>query len=275
MKKIQQIAFAILISAIVSSAALAGDYADLKFIGFSKNGKYLAFEETGEWESSGGEYATTYYIDTVKNSFAAAPTVFSWMDNEPGHARLLAAYKKSILVKLRKFGIVGGNTGRLVVAHLLNDMSYVTPVLREHYFFEDGKNEPIDKLVTDYEGAFIRRETTEIEKVIFNTGISSFNHNTDEFYELTLIPSFIKSGGCTQFYTFEMTLKNNTEHRNHELQILQKDGENPPKSRLCSFGYKIEQVYVYKGKIAVFLNLFSPGFEGPEMNYLAVTGEIK
>lgn len=175
---------------------------------------------------------------------------------------------------MRKFRIVRGNTGEQIVAHLLGDMSFVKPVEREHYFYESGKNEPVDKLVTDYEGAFIRRETTEIEKVIFSAGIDSYNQNTEEFYELSLIPSIIQTGYCSGEYKFEMMLQDNTGHRAHELQILQKDTDVLPKSRSCPVGYKIEQVYIYQNKIAVFLNVFSQGFEGPDMRYMVVTGEI-
>lgn len=276
MKKIRLLIFGVLLTAMMSSNLLAGDYADLKFIGFSENGKYLAFAESGEWDGSGGEYATTYYIDTVKNSFAAAPTVFEWEGNTPGYARLLSAYKKSVAASLRKFRIVNGNTGAQTVAHLLSDMSFVKPVKSEHYFYETGKNEPVDKVVTDYEGAFIRRDTLDIETVIFSAGIDSYNQNTEEFYELTLIPTIAKkTEECSGGYKIELTLQDNTGHRAHELQILQKDADVLPKSRQCPYGYKIEQVYIYEGKIAVFLNVFGPGFEGPDMRYMVVTGEIQ
>ena len=76
MKKIRSSIITLLLAAILSSNALAGDYANLDYIGFSADGRYLAFEESGEWDGSGGEYATTYYIDTVKNLFSSAPTVF-------------------------------------------------------------------------------------------------------------------------------------------------------------------------------------------------------
>lgn len=275
MKKIQQLAFAVLILAALSSNLLAGDYADLKFIGFSKDGKYLAFEEAGMWDGVGGEYATTYYVDTAKNSFAAAPTVFEWEANTPGYSRLSLRYKKAVPLFLKKFGIVSGNKGQLAVAHLLSDMSFVKPVEREHYFYENGKNEPVEKLMPDYEGAFIRRGSG-IERIIFNPGIDSYRQNTEEFYELTLIPTRAKeTDECSEGYKIELTLKDNTQHRATALQILQKDADVLPKSRQCPFGYKIEQVYVYENKIAVFLNVFGQGFEGPDMRYMVVTGEIK
>ncbi|HEX8369674.1 MAG TPA: DUF2259 domain-containing protein [Pyrinomonadaceae bacterium] len=278
MKQIRLLIFAFLLTAVMSANALAGDYAGLKILGFSKDGKFLAFEEYGAFDSTGGEYETTYYIDVVKNTFAAAPTVFEWdMDkSEKSNSAILSRYKKSVAANLRKFGIAKGNTGQQTVAHLLSDMSFVKPIKREHYFYEDGKNESVDKLVTDYEGAFIRRDSLEIEKVIFSAGIDSYNQNTEEFYELTLIPTIAKEHeGCSGGYKIELTLRDNTGHRAHDLQTLQKDADVLPKSRQCPYGYKIEQVYIYEGKIAVFLNVFGQGFEGPDMRYMVVTGEIQ
>lgn len=278
MKKIRLLIFAFWLTAMMSANALAGDYAELKILGFSQDGNFLAFAEYGAFDSTGGEYETTYYIDVVKNTFAAAPTVYEWNYNksERSNSAILSRRKKSVAANLRKFRIVKGNTGWQIVAHLLSDMSFVKPVEREHYFYKAGKNEPVDKLVTDYEGAFIRRDSLDIEKIIFSAGIDSYNQNTEEFYELTLIPTIAKeTEECFGGYKIELTLQDNTGHRAHELQILQKDADVLPKSLQCPYGYKIEQVYIYEGKIAVFLNVFGPGFEGPDMRYTVVTGEIQ
>lgn len=277
MKTISQFVYTIMILAALSSNLLAGDYAALKFIGFSRDGKYLAFEESGEWDGSGGEYATTYYVDTAKNSFASKPTVFEWEDGAPGYKRLLSRYKTRVPPQLRKFGIVGGNTGEMVVAHLLNDMSFVTPVgEREQYFYEEGSKEAVYKKVPDYTGAFLRRDGGTIEKVIFNPAIDPYNQNTHEFYELTLIPTPAKeTEGCSEGYKIEVTLKDNTQHYATDLRILQKDGDVLPQGRQCPYGYRVERVYIYKNRIAVFLNVFGQGFEGPDMRYMVVTGELE
>jgi len=41
------------------------------------------------------------------------------------------------------------------------------------------------------------------------------------------------------------------------------------------YGYRIEQIYFYKDNVAVLLNMFSQGFEGPDMRYMAVTGRLE
>jgi predicted secreted protein len=260
-----------------AASAFAGDYADLEVIGFSKDGRYLAFEESGAWDGSGGDYATTYYIDTSKNMYAAAPTIFqsSFDPSEKTEGfRSLRLYKQSVATRLKRFGIIRGNNGSLRAAHLLSDMSFVPPVERPHLFYEEGKNEPITKPVTDYEGAFIRRDTTEPDKVIFSSNIDAYNQNTQEFFELTLTPAKAKGPECSEAYRFTLTLKDQSHNRISVSRLLQYDAESLPKARNCPFGYKIERVYVYQNVVAVFINVFSQGFEGPDMRYMVVTGAL-
>jgi predicted secreted protein len=266
-----------LLIAAFSSAAFADNYGQIKFIGFSENGKYLAFEEWGTMSVLMGDKAT-YYIDTAKNSFAIAPTYLEASegpDGKPDFVRAEIGYKRRVLVKLKKLGIMPGNTGQPVVAHFLNDFSFMKRTEHENFFFEKNQTPPIRKMMPDYTGGFILQNSNESEKVIFNDLLAPNLDNTDEFYELTLIPTPAKRvEGCSDVYKFELTLLNNTEHREPRLQILQKDGDRLPKSRDCPFRYRIERVYVYIDTVAVFLNMFNPGEETPDMRYLVVTGII-
>ncbi|MEQ1644346.1 MAG: DUF2259 domain-containing protein, partial [Pyrinomonadaceae bacterium] len=102
------------------------------------------------------------------------------------------------------------------------------------------------------------------------------NFNTDSFYQLTLLKTPFRTGRCEQSddaLKIELTLQDNTQHKDIALQILQKD-TSVPEARNCPFGYRIEQVYFYNEGIVVFLNVFSQGFEGPDMRYMAVTGVL-
>jgi predicted secreted protein len=275
MKTIRDLFFATIVTAFAASATLAGDYADLKFIGFSNNGKYMAFEESGEWDGAGGNYATTCYIDVEKNKYAMPPTVFEW-DDESKRAKsvLFARYTASVAAAIKKLRIVRGNTGKQVVAHLLTDWSYVKPVETDSYWLKDGK--PTTKKMPNYEGAFIDRGDLP-EKVTFNPWLYVNSFNTDAPYELTLLKTPAGSKACensTDPLKIELTLKDNTHHEDTDLQILQKDVDLPD-SRHCPYGYRIEQVYFYKDNVVVFLNMFSQGFEGPDMRYMAVTGALE
>lgn len=275
MRRLCVYAGTILFIAVFAAAVQAGDYADLKFIGFSADGRYIAFEESGTWDGSGGDYSTTYYVDVEKNAYAAKPSVYEWeMDTmkEAAKRGLLAKYNHSVAANLSKFHIIRGNTGKLLLAHLLTDWSFVKPVESESYWMKDGKE--TKRKMPDYQGAFFEHGG-ETEKVIFNPWLYVNNVNTDSFYELTLKKTLTKAEPCTadDAFLIEMTLQDNTQHTDIPLQTLQKD-TSIPAARHCPFGYRIESVYFYKDRLAVFLNVFSQGFEGPDMRYMSVTGKL-
>ncbi|MEQ1646380.1 MAG: hypothetical protein ABL959_23205, partial [Pyrinomonadaceae bacterium] len=186
----------ILLALLTASAAFAGDYADLDFIGFSTNGKYMAFEQSGEWDGAGGEYATTYYIDVAKNTYALPPTVFEWQeDSKKSERTLLAKYNTAVAAAIKKLKIVRGKTGTLAVAHLLSDWTHVKPVETDSYWIRDGQQ--TQKKMPNYSGAFLDRGD-QTEKVVFNPWLYVNNFNTDSFYQLTLLKTPFRTGRCEQ-----------------------------------------------------------------------------
>ena len=78
---------------LVSSPTFAGDYANLRFLGFSQDGNYLAFEEWGEADGIGGMYAKTYVVNTVKNDFAIKPLTFREDSEKPAAAAKISRKK--------------------------------------------------------------------------------------------------------------------------------------------------------------------------------------
>jgi predicted secreted protein len=281
MKKIYRLIFACLILAISAANLLAGDNANFKFIGFSEDGRFLAFEESGEWDGAGGEYATTYFINVEKNAFAAAPSVYEWgsdAEKESLRQPRLTRYKKSVAANLKKFRIERGNLGKLVAAHLPGDHSFDKPVLRETYYYDkDGKAK--NKMVPFYEGESLSPDY-DATKIVFTTIEYPVNPPNEEYYELKLNNTATKLK-CQQYSGdtgsvaegIELTVKPNINHGDFPLQILQKD-KVIPASRQCPSSYSIEQVWHYDGKIAVFLNYYKRGFEGDDMRYMVVTGKL-
>ena len=269
--------YAILLTLCLTGNLFAGDQVQMNFIGFSEDGKYLAFEEI-ESSEEGWEFEndTTYILDTAKNSFAAAPVVFKWDEKQPAklESTFRLRYKRKAAATLKRFGIKRDNLGQLVVSHLLYDWSYVKPVEREQNFTQSDGTE-IKKMMPDYQGAYVPKAGYTIEKVIFNPEPSDFVVNTSEFYELTLVVAPDDCRACDAGYKIELTLKDNMRHKERPLQILQKDTDKLPASRRDAFAYKIERVFVYSNKIAVFLNVFGPGFEGTHIGNMVVTGEFE
>lgn len=275
MKKIRLLVWAFLLAAATASPLFAFSFDSLDFIGFSRDGNYLAFEDSGDGGDGGGAYSTTYYIDTAGNRFAAAPSVFVWDSetSEKSKAVFAARYKKSVTANLRKFGIIRGYTGELVVLHLLTDWSFVKPIESEHYFYQsDGTRKAL--LAPAYKGAFTGSETGGTEKIIFNPDFDYFSRKTHEFYELTLTSTPLSAAEAGAPYKLELTLVDKTKFPVNKLQILQKDVDKLPKAREDALGYKIERVYLYGDRIAVFINVFAYGYEEAAMSYMVVTGKL-
>jgi predicted secreted protein len=239
--KIRNFLFTFVFLLVLPAAILAGDYAELNYIGVSSNGKYLAFEEYGMQDGSGFTYSNIYFIDVAANKYAASPVRVMIEADSATIEGARAKANKSAAAGLKKFGIVRGNTGKLVAASLLTDAGRRFEPLGD----DKGKTQTIG----------------------FYPMLGSLY--TGGKTELMLKPVPVK--GKVDYlelpvYQFELTLRDSEKEK-----VLQKD-TNLPDSRGLPIGYAMEYVYLYKDKIIVFVNVFTSGFEGPDMRYLAVTG---
>jgi len=70
---------------------------------------------------------------------------------------------------------------------------------------------------------------------------------------------------------FNLTVTNENDKKSKPLQ----NDTKVPESRGCPLDYRIADVFVYQEKfVAVFINVFTPGFEGQNVRYLVVTGTL-
>ncbi|MCS7067237.1 MAG: DUF2259 domain-containing protein [Meiothermus sp.] len=90
--------------------ARAGDAATLEFWGFSRDGKYLAFEQYGVQDGSGFPYAELYVVDVARNTLLHSAKVVEQGGGTSAEARgkVLAQSRAA----LARYGIVQGNQGR-------------------------------------------------------------------------------------------------------------------------------------------------------------------
>jgi len=221
--------------------ASAGTYDDLYFIGFSKDGRYLAFETYGTGDCSGYGYSVITFVNTEKNDWASNP-ISTVIDDETRTVQetrqeARGVNKKKAFNQISNLGIVDGNVGAHVVSRLLTDLTTFSGPIR------------------------------------FAKEIGSMYRHGD--YELTLKEMVANSKECSvsdEPKIFELILKNKETNK---TKVLQKD-RTIPRSRRCANSYQISDVFIYNNYIAVFLNMFiPPGYEGPDMRYLVVTGTLE
>jgi hypothetical protein len=270
---------AVLMIAALAASTLAGDYADLNFIGFSLDGKYMAFEQFGKLNDgdleSDENYAETYYIDVAKDAYALLPSVYGCDLGEVTQAvcgQRLARYRAKTGVAIKKLKIIRGNTGRQVVAHLLGDWSFVKPG-QANDFVTDVNGKDVDRVMPDYMVGIVSRGASA-ETVVFNPDFFPPGYSSTMFYAMTLTSRKLpKDKPCFEGLALELTLSDKSHHKDLSVQTLHKDGDTIPVARSCPFGYHIEQVFFYKNRLAVFINMFTPG-PGIDMRYMAITGKL-
>ena len=223
----------------------AGDAAQLYFIGFSEDGNYLAFEQYGISDGSGFAYSEIITVNVPDNSFAyPAVTHYAEEDMSLGSTRDHAM--TSAQSKLDALAIIKGNTGQHVIHHPMSDLE-VDP-----------------KYVRFYEWT------------VAIPGLSSFRE-----YTLTLNEIEVSSGNDGHGYVYglpkmlELILGTTSSD---DVNVLQRDTKLP-KRRNNVLSYRIQDVYVYhtaqEKYIAVFIDYSMPGFEGPDIRFMVVTGKIE
>ena len=241
-----KIIITLVLTLLITCPVLAGDYATLNFIGFSKDGKYLAFEEYGTTDGSGWPYSNVFVIDVEKNSFATTPVRIMIERDGATEVQARTRAKTAAVAALRKHGIIDRNTGSLVVSRLFTDLT-----LRNA-----GKN-----------------DDATMQTINFAEIIGSMYRAGD--YELVMRSKEVTSKECDKFgepaRLIEIQLKDNEAK---STVMLQKDTALPA-SRGCPLSYEMQFVYLYQDHIAVFVNTFHMGFEGPDMRFMVVTGKFK
>ncbi len=262
--------FLSLCSLSFAASTIAGDSAVAKLMGFSKDGKYVAFETFGVKDGSGFAYATIAILNVDKNEYAIKP--FRVQDSEKTLEKLLgshSAMRKSVLAQagasLKKFGIVTGPTERVRqvgINYLGKEFSEEGRTLQfenRNPFFQIGLSAGSCQLKLDQIG------TGKFEQL--------WNY---EIMKLKL------SLNCESNYEYNK-FANGTEKIS---KVLQEDA-NVPASRFDPFNYEIETAFVFdpdmtegdsfdfkKSKIVVLVRYLGPGFEGPNLDYLAVSGNF-
>jgi predicted secreted protein len=228
---------------ILNNTLYAGDAAQLDFIGFSEDGNYLAFEQYGFQDGSGFAYSEIILINVPENSFAYS-AVNSYAENEDMTLSSTRDYAMmEARSKLAALLIVDGNTGEHVIHHPTSDIDAEPKYVR---FYERSGGVPGLSGFREY-----ALTLNEIE-VILNDEV--YGHGPPKMLELV-----VSTPGT------------------NDIIVLQRD-TNLPKRRSNVLSYRIQDVYMYhyagNAYIAVFINYEMPGFEGPDMRFMVVTGKL-
>lgn len=285
---------------IMTAPAWAGDAASLNFIGFSNTGKYLAFQQYGVTDGKGAAYATLYFVDVADNRYQEKPieTSEDSKSGDPGGESAQETVRQLNLdqakEQLKSLNIVPGNAGTQVISHLTYDTDINPHVV--HFTLEPRigiiapKPEVID---TKIAAADTKTVTTDTKISDTDTKVTSDTQPTVDAKTATVTPAGIEpkaeiiyevsleehqakseadcGGTPAEVAGFTLTFQRSSDTK---PKILQYDSKIP-KSRGCPLSYHIQDVYTYKDKyLAVFIHVYTAGFEGKNMRYIVVTGTL-
>ncbi len=217
-----------------SVGAVAGDAASYEIIGFSKDGRYMAYQTSGLMEAGPTFWSKIFFIDVHHNTWAAAPVSLVADGEQTTYKDVSERVYRMADSSISALGIVHGNTARQYINHLFTDSGV------EHHSAKFATGEM-------YTGGYF------------------------EEYELVILET--EDGSCDDFgprVKIELTIKNIASE---ETTTLQKDNK-VPESRGCPLHYRIEDVYVRDSNVIVFVNVMIPGWEGRSMRYMCITGTL-
>lgn len=227
----------------VGATAPAGTTSSFEFIGFSPDGKFLAFEEYAPPDAADKVEARITFVAVEKNGWATPPVEMR-RPQATGETPEMAMETVRQLVRqasdatLRRLGIVPGNRG--------------THVLSLAQGAADAGNRGTARFTRSGE------PTAKPE------------------WELQLLPRPVPGqpfpGTATEVRRiFTLALIN---LQNQKRTILQ-DDKVLPKSRAGALSYRIHDVYLYQKSLAVAISVSRHGFEGLDVIHLVVAGTVE
>lgn len=236
------VAFAFLLNLV---SAQAGDLAEFRPLGFSESGQYYAYAQTGIYDGSGFPYAQLSVIDVVKNELVATGSVELTEETDGNMGTAEQALQKVIAAcKLERFSIKPHQTnGQDLLIHLPTDYSQFTNNIFAFYARPEGGASGV---ATRYE---VRVETTETKPATADIPA--------EFGPARLLKLSIAG----------------LEEASGTVSILQEE-KSLPVSRPCPLSYTVRRVTSYGEGLVVILSYTTPGFEGPDVRYFAVSGKF-
>ncbi len=225
--------------ALVAVPAFAGDAANFAALGFSADGRYLAYEEFGVQDGSGFPYSNIFILDVAEDKWAGgSPFRVLLEDEQPGLATVRAKSAEAAAAAIAKLAIT-----EPAVIEALNG---------------DGE--------VGHDGASI------------TFGARGFGMDappnpvtlTIESFESTSTVPCVESFGFPPPVGFALTLE--ADGKSTELHR----DKSVPASRNCTVAYRpfgivapVNWSWNQRTPVAI-ISVFSQGFEGPDRRFIAV-----
>lgn len=248
LKKILGFVIILILSVFSFSKAYAGDSALLNVIGYSKDGRYFAFEEYGIQDGSGFAYSSIYIVDLNDDSWVVGTPIRVVEEYDEAtyeqetYAKQNVAKTRALALEQAKFRLEG--------------LEIIWPAWGLA-FNGDGETDndgiSLSYFLPGYNGGVISEQLT-ISLEIYKAQSA-----------MTCVEFFDK-----QAKGFLITKTN----ENGEAKEIYRD-KTLSRSRGCPFTYKIDSIYVpfeaqdLSRSIAI-ISVYKGGFEGADRRFIAI-----
>lgn len=231
---------------VAGGVAQAGNKTEVTILGFSGNGKYVAYDIFGVGDPAPVAHSTIRFVNVPGNNFVGKRIVHraqagkdgSNNEGPPHLEKVRAQARKKGAVLFQRLGIVPGENRAEKVSFFAQ-----AKLLSGGYQVDFSANEKKYRLEL-FERPYSRNSPCRRQvKDLYGTG--------------------------PKIFTLRLT-----QSAAGKSKILQKDSKLY-KSRGCVFGYALNSVHVYKNSLVVFIDAKMPGFEGPDITQLVVTGVLE
>lgn len=223
---------------IANTAAKAGDFAEFRSLGFSKDGSVFAFEQFGIQDGSGFPYAERYFINTKTDTFIKPSPFKIRLDDENASitdARKLVANASAALMAQYD---IGAAPAIIAAFNPSTEISSSGSDLKYHPFsYEPNSNDPHQLMLQTY-----------------------------------TLPA---KGICADIQDHAIGFNLKLKTASDALPVTLHEDTNIPSSRNCPTDYRLGGVLVYNdfGQPSIHIALIlvkSFGFEGPDGRWIAI-----
>lgn len=223
----------------ISAPASAGDRAVLNVLGYSTDQKYLAFEEFGEFDGSGGHYSHVFVVDLSNDSWVEG-TPFSLGTSDDADTTTLAQVRAEVMNK---------------AAPLLKKLGVEVPAVPLVLLGDGVANADGKSMVADQPSC---------------CGPSDTDASVEVRLALKTFPAKA-TGQCAVDTAVGYSLT--ATFADGSTRELHKDGDTLPKSRSCPQDYRLYSViepFESEGGRVAIVSSYPFDFEGTSRRFIAV-----
>jgi predicted secreted protein len=229
--------------ALPSGPAGAGDTAEAEVLGFGDDGGLFAFAEYGTQDGSGFPYANIFVVDVGRDR---------WVEGTPIRVRL--EQEGATVAEARA---EAGARLRQAVGDVFRPAEAVTLA-----------HSPLGEIEAD-------PVRLAFAPIIPSDPLAE----PDRRYEarLEIFQAEAQAENCVEFIGDRPMGFRLVVGREGGGEVVLHEDRTIPRSRGCPITYRLDRIVVPQyppDRVAVLVGVFSPGFEGPQRRFIAVTGRL-